>query len=93
MITMKQINKIMELKNDIDFLYSQLDDYIEELILRDGDGEHGVKNPEGGFYKLVLVDNLKNMEECKPIYKTTAVKRYEVQIRELKNKPDCMEEK
>ena len=83
----KTLEKVKALKEEISAKYEELEKITNEIIKKHGIGEWLFENEDGTFTRFSTVDNLRSLEESGTIFKAASLKRFDLQIKELKRKP------
>lgn len=83
-LSLKDISKFNQIKDSVDKAYAKLDLFKEKIVAKYGVGIFEIPNPEGGFYRLTIKDQVQALTEGETVFKATGISRYHVEIRETK---------
>jgi hypothetical protein len=88
----RTLEKLEELNNKINELFEQKRKALKHLITKYGSGEFLYEldepNVDGQkFVRYKLIDQLEAFETGEPIFKATAIERFNYEVRYLKNQP------
>lgn len=92
--TIDEALELRELKRKVNEAYEAYNQKTSEFANKYGECQHSYEDPNGeGYFRIKLEDNLAKFKRGEPVYKTGSVSQYQLEVKQLKNKPkDLVEE-